>query len=245
MTSGLRQAVGFLTPVGGASAPSPAALPWFPFVGMGVGLGLGGVWETGDRLWTPLLVAAVVVAADLAATGMLHLDGLVDSADGLLPHLSPERRLEVMRQPDAGAFGVGVAVSVLMLRWATLAAVAPSPLLLGALWCFSRTGMAAATLRLPYARSGGGLATAFRPSVNERRPGRVGVALVAGAVVAFVAATAWDVVRGPAALVAAALGSSAVLALAQRRIGGFTGDVLGAAGMVGETCGLLAAATTW
>lgn len=245
MTSGLRQAVGFLTPVGGASAPSPAALSWFPLVGMGVGLGLGVVWQAGDRIWTPLLVAAVVVAADLAASGMLHLDGLVDSADGLLPHLSAERRLEVMRQPDTGAFGVGVAVSLLMLRWAALATIVPSPLLLGALWCLSRTVMAAATLRLRYARSDGGLATAFRPSVNGRGRGRAGVAVLAGTALAFVAAMAWDVVQGPAALAAAAVGSGAVLALAQRRIGGFTGDVLGAAGMVGETCGLLAAAATW
>lgn len=249
MTSGLRQAVGFLTPVGGASAPSSAALPWFPLVGMALGLALGGVWWSGDRIWTAALAAAVVVAADLAATGLLHLDGLVDSADGLLPHLSPERRLEVMRQPDAGAFGVGVAASVLLLRWAALAAVAPSPLLLGALWCLSRTVMAATALRLRYARSGGGLVTAFRPSGNGRGSGSgrtaLALTLTAGAVLAGAAAIAWDAVRGPASLVAAAVGAGAVLLLAYRRVGGFTGDVVGAAGIVGETCGLLTAAATW
>lgn len=247
MTTGLRQAMGFLTPLGGASAPSPAALPWFPLVGMGIGLGLGGVWWSGERIWAAAVVAAVVVAADLAATGLLHLDGLVDSADGLLPHLSPERRLEVMRQPDAGAFGVGVAGSLLLLRWAALAAVVPSPLLLGALWCLSRTLMAGAAHWLRYARDDGGLATVFRPSpTGHPAPAAgLGAALVAGAALALVVAVAWHAVLGPAALAAATVGSGAVLLLAHRRVGGFTGDVLGAAGIVGETCGLLTAAVTW
>lgn len=243
MTTGLRQAMGFLTPVGGPSAPSPAALAWFPVVGLGLGLGLGSVWWAGDRIWVGLVAAAVVIAADLAATGLLHLDGLVDSADGLLPHLSTERRLEVMRQPDAGAFGVGVAGAVLLLRWSALAAIAPSPLLLGALWCLSRTAMAAAALRLPYARRSGGLATSFLPVEDGRRSPVLRVA--AGGVLAIPAAVAWDAVQGPAVIAAAALGTGAVLLLAHRRLGGYTGDVLGGAGMVGETCGLLAAAATW
>lgn len=243
MTTGLRQAVGFLTPLGGAAAPTPGALAWFPVVGMTIGLALGGFWWGGDRIWLLLVAAAVVVAVDLAATGLLHLDGLVDAADGLLPHLSPERRLEVMRQPDAGAFGVGVAGSVLLLRWAALASIVPSPLLLGALWCLSRTLMAAAALLLPYARTDGGLATAFRPNGG----GRAGtsVALAAGVALAVACAAAWDVVQGPAAVVAGAGGAGLVLLLAHRRVGGFTGDVLGAAGMVGETCGLLTAAAAW
>ena len=77
----------------------------------------------------------MVIAADLAVTGMLHFDGLVDSADGLLPPLDgPDRRLEVMADPATGAFGVGVGGGVLLLRWASLASLAPSPALLGALW---------------------------------------------------------------------------------------------------------------
>ena len=243
MSVGLRQAVGFLTPLGGAAVPTPAALAWFPVVGLAMGLTLGGVWWGGGRLWAPLVAAAVVVIADLALTGLLHLDGLVDAADGLLAHLSPQRRLEVMRQPDAGAFGVGAAVSVLVLRWATLATIAPAPLLLGALWCLSRTAMALAAGRLPYARHDGGLATAFRAQDGSRRRGELG--LVAGLAVALVASALWRPVHGPFAIVAAAAGAAGVLLLARRSVGGFTGDVLGAAGIVGESCGLLAAAGAW
>src|SRR5581483_4842945 len=91
--AGLRQAVAFLTPLGGPATPTPAALAWFPVVGATLGLALGGVWwAVGQRLG-PLAAAALVVSADLVLTGALHFDGLLDSADGLLPHLPAGRRL--------------------------------------------------------------------------------------------------------------------------------------------------------
>lgn len=230
----MRRALSFLTPLGGPVAPSPAALSWFPVVGAVLGLTLGGVWWLADRLWAAPVAAAVVVAADLALTGMLHFDGLVDSADGLLPPLDQDRRLDVMADPATGAFGVGVAVVVLLLRWASLAALAPAPWLLAALWCASRFAMADVTRTVPYARSVG-LATAF---LQSRRPLLSGV-LLGAALVAF---GGGDAIVG---VVALALTTAGVVALAVRRIGGFTGDVLGAAGMVGETAGLLAAAARW
>ncbi len=230
----MRRALSFLTPLGGPVAPSPAALSWFPVVGAVLGLTLGGVWWLADRLWAAPVAAAVVVVADLALTGMLHFDGLVDSADGLLPPLDQDRRLDVMADPATGAFGVGVAVVVLLLRWASLAALAPAPWLLAALWCASRFAMADVTRTVPYARPVG-LATAF---LESRRPLVSGVLL--GAV--LVAFGGGDAIVG---VVALALAMAGVVALAVRRIGGFTGDVLGAAGMVGETAGLLAAAARW
>jgi len=231
-----REAVAFLTPLGGATTPTPAALGWFPFVGAGMGLVLGGVWWVAAELWAAPVAAAVVVAADLGLTGMLHLDGLVDSADGLLPPLDRGRRLDVMADPSAGAFGVGAAVAVLLLRWASLAALAPSAPLLGALWCASRLAMAGFARSVPYARPGG-LAAAFRQSGRHRLP-VVGILL--GSVLVGLGGS--DAVAGVAVL---AVTSAAVMALAVRRLGGFTGDVLGAAGIVGETVGLLAAAARW
>ena len=61
---------------------------------------------------------------------MLHVDGLADSADGLLPHMPRERRLEVMSDPTVGAYGVAVTVCVLLLRFAALASMPPSILLI-------------------------------------------------------------------------------------------------------------------
>lgn len=255
MTSGLRQAVSFLTPLAGAATPSPAALSWFPVVGASIGLSLGGGWALADRLVPRLVAAALVVTADLALTGLLHLDGLVDASDGLLPHLTAERRLEVMALPDAGGFGVGVAVVTLLLRWSAVAVLVPAPLVLAGLWCLSRTAMAAGALLLPYARTTGGLAAAFRsPSGDGARTGaradagdsRRGLLLaVGGLLLSLLLAMAWEPVPGAASIAAAAVASAAVLALARRRIGGFTGDVLGAAGMVGETVGLVVAAGRW
>lgn len=232
-----RQAVAFLTPLGGARAPSPRALRWFPAVGLALGAALGAVWWGADRLWPPPVVAAVVVAADLALTGLLHVDGLMDSADGLLPPLVGERRLDVMAGPEVGAFGVSTALTVVLLRWSALATMAPAPLALAALWCASRTAMVVTARTLPYARPGG-LAEDFLE-------GGWAPSAAAGGAAALALAVWWRPVAGPVVIGAAAAGAGGVAVLARRRIGGFTGDVLGAGGMVAETLGLVAAAARW
>ena len=245
-----RRALSFLTPVGGAAAPTPGALAWFPAVGAGIGAVLGVLWWGMAHAWPASVGAAVVVAADLAVTGMLHLDGLVDAADGLLPHLPRQRRLAVMREPGAGAFGLAAGGAALLLRFAALATIAPSILLLVGVWAASRALMAVIATTVPYARAGsGGLATAFlrghhrlhcpccpggrcdrrgrgyrdRPCLRDR------LAPLAGSV----------------ALVAGALAAAGVVWLSVRRVGGFTGDVLGAAGIVLETVALVVAAARW
>jgi adenosylcobinamide-GDP ribazoletransferase len=235
---GAVEAVSFLTPFGGARSPSARAVPWFPVVGAGLGAILGLAWRGASHVWPPALAAAVIVVADLVCTGLLHFDGLVDAADGLLPHLSRERRLEVMAAPQVGAFGVGVAIAVLLVRWAVLTALHPSVLLLAGLWAASRTVMAVTLTTVPYARAGGGLATAFRGGSRL-------VAAVGGPVLAVGLVLLWRPLAGAAAVVALAAAGNAVVALAWRRLGGFTGDVLGAAGVIGETVGLLVAAGKW
>lgn len=234
----MRAAVAFLTVVGRSRPPGPRTLDWFPAVGAALGVALGGWWWLVDRGFPTPVTAALVVAADLALTGMLHLDGLVDSADGLLPHLPPGRRLEVMAAPDAGAFGVGAAGILLVLRWAALSALRPGVLLLGGLWCLSRTLMAAVARTQPYARAGGGLPDAFsgpfHPSVT-----------VVGLLGAAALGAAWRLGPGLAAVGSALVAGCAVVALGRRRIGGYTGDVLGAGAFVAETTGLIVAAAKW
>jgi cobalamin 5'-phosphate synthase/cobalamin synthase len=238
MTDGLAQAVAFLTALGRARRPTPAAVPWFPVVGAALGLLLGLAWWGAAHVWPPLVAAAVVVALDLAVTGLLHLDGLVDSADGLLPHLDRDRRLAVMRAPDAGAFGVGAAVVVLLLRWSALGAMHPHPLLIGGLWCASRTGMALALGHVPYARDEG-IARDFTGG------GRHTLLLIGAGAGAVALAAGCAVPAGPVAVAAALAAFGAVVLLGFRRLGGFTGDVLGAAGLVAETVGLGVAAARW
>ena len=238
--AGFRQAVAFLTPLGGPAAPSPSALAWFPAVGALLGFVLGGIWWVADDRMGSLVAATVVVAADLALTGALHFDGLLDSADGLLPHLPPERRLAVMADPHVGAFAVATGGSALLLRTAALAAFGGvRPLLLAALWCLSRTTMAVTARGLPYARREG-LASSFLPEPAAGGFPPWSVPATAGCLLAIVLAAVDDPVS-ILAVAAAGLAAVGVATLAGRRLGGFTGDTLGAGGVVAETVGLLAA----
>ncbi len=233
----MRRALAFLTPIGGAAPPSSSAVSWFPLAGALIGGVVGAMWWLAGEVWPALLAATLAVAADLLLTGALHIDGLGDTADGLLPHLSPARRLEVMADPHLGAFGVSAIVMVIALRIAALAAIEPNALVVAALWCASRTLMAVATRTLAYARPGG-LATAFLGG-SPFVVGGYGLALAFG--LALFGARG----QGAAAVVAVVVVGAAVLALAQKQIGGFTGDVLGACGVLGETAGLLVLAASW
>ena len=239
----LVRAVAFLTVVGTAAEPEPGALLWFPAVGAALGLVVGGTWWGAARLWPAAVAAGLAVAVDLGITGLLHFDGLCDAADGLLPPLARERRLDVMRSPTVGAFGAGTAIITMLLRWLALASITPrgsAVLLVAGLWAVSRTAMAVALIALPYARDSG-LASAFR---DGSRRLLAPLALVGALGAALLAAT-WRPGVGPLSVLAAGLAAATVVALGWRRLDGFTGDVLGAAGMVGETVGLLAACARW
>jgi adenosylcobinamide-GDP ribazoletransferase len=248
----MRKALAFLTPFGGASVPSPGALDWFPVVGAAIGLAVGGVWWLAARAWPPTAAAGVVLVADVALTGYLHFDGLADAADGLVPPMSRQRRLEVMADPAVGAFGAVTVAVVVVLRFSALASTTAAPLVVGALWCGSRSAMAVVARCLHYARPGG-LAAAFVASAEEQGgsarktrgaagaliPGTIGAALGLGLAIAGRGAHGVAAMGGELAAIAV------VVVFAQRRIGGFTGDVLGAAGVVGETIGLLVLAAKW
>jgi adenosylcobinamide-GDP ribazoletransferase len=233
------RALGFLTVVGRSAPPDPSTLRWFPCAGALIGAIVGGLWWGAAQLWSPPLAAALVVAADLAITGMLHLDGLTDTADGVLPHLERSRRLAVMAEPTVGAFGVGVTVVVLLVRWAALAALTPNVVLVAALWCVARTVMAVTVRAVPYAREGRGLASAF---VGTRS--WTGLALVGATLGLGLGALAAGA-GGAAAVAIATTAGAGVVALGVSRLGGHTGDVLGAAGMMAETVGLVVAAARW
>src|SRR3546814_6670414 len=119
----MQRAVAFPTPFGGAAGPDRRTLGWFPVVGALSGATLGGLWWGAQELWSPAVAAGLVLAADLVLTGMLHMDGLVDSADGLLPQVPRAKRLAIMAEPTVGAYGVVVAVVIVLLRFAALASL--------------------------------------------------------------------------------------------------------------------------
>jgi adenosylcobinamide-GDP ribazoletransferase len=233
----MREALAFLTVVGRPATPTPRSLRWFPLVGAAIGAAVGSVWCLADQIFPALLAAALTVTADLAITGLLHADGLADAADGLLPHADRARRLEIMRTAGVGAFGAAALGVVLVARTAGLAARPADVALLAGLWCASRTVAATAPAWLAYARDDG-LASPFLTAPASRL---VGLALLPAAALAAVG-VGWP---GAAAVGAAILAGIGVLALSRRRVGGFTGDVLGAAIIVAETVGLVVAGARW
>ena len=233
----MRDAFALLTTFGRRGGRLRAgALAWFPLVGLALGAGLGCVWWASDRLWPRLVAAALTVAADLAMTGALHLDGLADAADGLLPHARRERRLEIMRDPGVGAFAVAVVGVVLMLQVAALSSRVPDIALLAGIWCAARAAVASVPRFVPYARESG-----IASPLLDGAPGWPALLVVPAAGLAALGVG----VAGAVAVVVGTLAAVGVVALARHRLGGFTGDVLGAAIVVAETVALVVAAAKW
>lgn len=177
----------------------------------------------------PLVAGAGVVTAGALLTRGLHLDGLADTVDALGSYRSGEAALLIMKKPDVGPFGVASLVLVLLTQSAALAALAGRP------WTAVLASLvtAAATGRLA-------VSWACRRGVPAARPGGLG-ALVAGTVgwPVLVAATAAVVVvataaapgrlwQGPLAVGAALAVALLLVRHVVRRLGGITGDVLGA-----------------
>ena len=180
------------------------------------------------------LVAAAAAVATLALlTGGLHLDGLADSADGLLGGGNRERRLEIMRDPRRGSFGAIALVLVLIGEVAAVAEMTPARALIGLLvaGALSRLAMLAVVVLIPYARSDGlGLMAQGKHRALD---------FVVGVLFSVIAC----MLGGPRSLFAlllVALATVAVVVLARRRIEGATGDVYGACAELSQLAALLA-----
>ncbi len=233
----MRDAFALLTTFGRRGGALRAnALPWFPFVGFVLGTGVGVVWWVADQWWPAPVAAVIAVTADLVMTGMLHADGLADTADGLLPHATRERRLEIMHTPDVGAFGIVAVAVAIAARGTALASMPARVVLVAALWCAARAIVAAAPRVVPYARESGMAA----PLLDGAHAWPASAVVPAAALATLVAGRA-----GLAAVLCGTAAGIATIAFARRRLGGFTGDVLGASIVVTETIGLVVAAAKW
>jgi adenosylcobinamide-GDP ribazoletransferase len=243
MVKGLVTALRTLSilPVPGKGAQEMASsLPWFAVAGCILGLILYGVVLLADLAmaggWPQGTAAAVLVGGVLLTRG-LHLDGLADCADGFYGAWDRERALAIMKDPHVGTFGVCALVLVLLARWVALVRLAASGLafwIVGA-YIVSRVAMVELAVWLPYARAEGGTGAAF---VQGARPAHALWALAsAGALLVGALGSA-----GAAALAAGWLIAFLCGLYAKRRIGGVTGDVLGACSEIVETAVLLLAA---
>lgn len=214
-------------------ASSPA---WFPVAGVLLGALLGGFcWAVGRSL--PPWVAGVLVAIGMAAvSGCLHLDGLSDSADGLLSSRPRERVLEIMKDSHIGAMGAIALWSDLSMKAACVASL-PEDVRWRAVAVAVVAGRSAMTLAIsavPYVREAG----LGRDYCRRRSwPGSLAAVLIP-------AACAFGLLRGPGLVMIAIAGVVFFLFClhCRRRIGGITGDTLGASCELAEISALVVAA---
>lgn len=205
---------------------------FFPLVGAGIGAAVGGVATGLAGPLSPLLAALLALAVGAVLTGALHLDALADTADAL-GATTRERALEIMRDHAVGSYGVVALVLDLGVKAAALAVLAERDQALRYAVCAAAAARALPPLLsavLPYARPGEGLGRALAGAGRIR------------AVLAAATAAALCVALGAAWLLAAVsvVGLAAAL-LARRRLGGVTGDVLGATAELAELAALVVA----
>ncbi|MGZ2258436.1 adenosylcobinamide-GDP ribazoletransferase [Roseobacter sp. A03A-229] len=205
----------------------------YPIAGAVLGAGAACAAALCLALGLPAVFAAGVLLITLVLlTGAMHEDGLGDTADGFWGGFEPARRLEIMRDSQTGTYGILALILITGLRWSAYAALLPLGVLpVIAAAALSRAAMPCLMAALPHARDDGLSKSVGRPDAPTAVLG-LGIALVIAGLCVGGAAIG-GLLAGLA--VAALVGT-----LARAKIGGQTGDVLGAAQQLGELCTLAA-----
>jgi adenosylcobinamide-GDP ribazoletransferase len=233
-------------------ATARVAMSLAPFVGLLLG-GVLAVEAAALRRFFPTAVGAVLVAALVVGSGALltramHLDGLADTVDGLGSYGDAARALDVMAKPDVGAFGVAALCVTLLVDVAAVAVAIVAghggSALVVALAAGRLAVPLACTPRTPAARATGlGAAVAGATKARDAIAGAVAVVVAGGLLRATEAGTVGGgLLRALVAVVLALGAAHLVRAHAVRRLGGITGDVLGALVEVGTLVALVALA---
>ncbi len=232
-------ALGFLTllPMPAAWLPKEedleGSVPFFPLVGLLIGISTVGISASFEQIFPPLVLAVILVIWLSVAHRGLHIDGLSDTADGLLSHRSREQILEIMHDSRIGVFGCLAIASDLILKIAALASLSPEQRMKAVLLAplAGRCAMVPLLDFLPYVRQEGLAA----PFCRGRAAWESWVAITA------LLATAWLLAHW-AGVIAGVVTLAALAALAiwyKTKLGGITGDTLGAASEIAETLVLI------
>ncbi|MCP4072913.1 MAG: adenosylcobinamide-GDP ribazoletransferase [Hyphomicrobiales bacterium] len=219
------------------------AVTGFPVAGLLIALPPALLWYFASQFLPPALAATTAIALGAFITGALHEDGLADCFDGLGGASTRERTLEIMRDSTIGTYGAAALFFTFTLRIAALASFSPWLGALAILMAHSvaRGSMVIAIHGAKYARPSG-LADSVRSGTdNNDYYTTIAISLAIAFVIALVSGYL-------SALVAALLGFLAAWSLLQwliSRIGGYTGDGLGAMEQVAEVAILIALAVIW
>jgi adenosylcobinamide-GDP ribazoletransferase len=207
---------------------------YFPLVGVVVGAIAAGVY-VGAALVLPAPVAAVLsTAASIYITGAFHEDGFADTCDGLGGGMTRERALEIMKDSRVGAYGAIGIVCMLAAKLSALAMLPPRQAVAALLLAHPLSRLAATALiwKLEYVRGEG----KAKPLAHQMTNAEFAIAAIGACLpAALLLATGWSAPLAIPAAIAASLAAALWLGrLFVRRLGGYTGDCLGAVQQLAE-----------
>jgi adenosylcobinamide-GDP ribazoletransferase len=241
--SGIGDAFRLLTriPLGASNSGLEGVAGWFPVVGLFVGLAVGGIYAL-LYPWMPSMLSAVIaVSGGILLTGAFHEDGLADGMDAFGAGASGEKALQIMRDPRLGTYGTLALVISVLWRVVALGSLGPA------------VAVAAAVVAHALGRTSAVGLMAVAPAAREDGLGRLGVAGLDGrrATLAIavglgltIPVVGWLVALG--VIAGAIMVVLVVRWVSVRRIGGITGDVLGACEQLTEMGSLaVVAGATW
>ena len=205
------------------------SMAFYPVIGLLLGLILWGAHLGFCFAFPRALADGLVILLLTILTGALHLDGLADSLDGLAAGKTPEERLGIMKDHRVGSFGVMGLIMILGIKFLALHSLPDQAVgrsLLMAL-VLSRWSMVQLTYRAPYARREGGLGLPFKENVKKRE---IIIATVTSLGLSLFLFRFW----GGILWLGVGVFTLGIQAFFKRKIGGVTGDVLGAANETNE-----------
>ncbi len=223
---------------------------WFPIVGFFMGLTVGAIHLVFLQFFAPLLAATLTVVSWIALTGGLHLDGLADCCDGLFVSASPERRLEIMRDPRVGSFGAIGLVLIIALKIIAINSIitfqTPAPIF-GIFHTYFPIGVFVLAMTIsrwvillvalqPQARANS-MGAEFAHGITRRT---IIIAAIMPMLFVIIGLTAWQML---VAIIAAHAITFIAIRFARARLGGITGDVMGLTVEISEVIILLTFAT--
>lgn len=223
-----------------AATPLSRAMMFIPLVGAFIGLATGGVIWLGARVWPPGIAVAIGLAVEALLTGALHEDALADFCDAFGGGWTREDVLRILDDSRVGSYGALGLVLGVLLRYSALVALSPDELVAAAMAsaALGRWAMLWALAWLP--------PIAGRSSLADAAGRQMGPAQVLGGGLLALPALLPLVWIAPACAVAGTMGvvllAGGLVSYVRRRIGGITGDCLGALCYAAQLLVLLACA---
>ena len=204
---------------------------YFPLIGVLVGLAGSATYFMALLLWPQSIAATMALLVMIVSTGAFHEDGLADSADGIGGGWSIDDKLRIMKDSRIGTYGATALILTLLLKFATLSSLEPAavPLALVSAHALSRWSILPLLRYTDYVSGDRGSGKAFENAVTGSR---LAIATL------FVAALILGLAASQALILTLVTGAVSIVSrwYCQRKLGGISGDTLGATNQLLELC---------